>query len=125
MSADKNDLMLYLGNIPQKKQRSKKRKFIGCIRQSSLQSVPSTPSPCRTGREKKRKFKPKVFVEGKHIRKPLKPASHKKLKPKAGGSGKRKKPQISLKKSLTNKPAIGGDFTNTSLEVTQKSCKKV
>ncbi|KAF3500603.1 hypothetical protein F2Q69_00045613 [Brassica cretica] len=124
MSADKNDLMLYLGNIPQKKQRSKKRKLIGCIRQSSLQSVPSTPSPCRTGREKKRKFKPKVFVEGKHIRKPLKPASHKKLKPKAGGSGKRKKPQISLKKSLTNKPAIGGDFTNTSLEVTQKSCRK-
>ncbi|KAH0895213.1 hypothetical protein HID58_057642 [Brassica napus] len=119
-----NDLMLYLGNIPQKKQRSKKRKFIGCIRQSSLQSVPSTPSPCKTGREKKRKFKPKVFVEGKHIRKPLKPASHKKLKPKAGGSGKRKKPQISLKKSSTNKPAIGGDFTNTSLEVTQKSCRK-
>ncbi|CAH8379797.1 unnamed protein product [Eruca vesicaria subsp. sativa] len=160
------------------------REAVGYICESAVQSVPSTPSLCRTGRDngfletmkgttgeksdngmqsvvassvinstevteqkdgsrqndlgfdlnktphqkpskKKKKFMPKVFVEGKPIRKPRKPASQGAVKPKATGSGKRKKAQKkNLKESATNKPAIGGDMSNTSLEITHKSCKK-
>ncbi|KAJ0267222.1 Demeter [Hirschfeldia incana] len=157
------------------------REEVGYICESSVPSVPSTPSLCRTGGQdngfleaitrntgqkpdnggmqsvvassvahstevkdggrqndlgfdlnqtpqqkpskKKKKFMPKVFVKGKPIRKPRKPASQEAVKPKATGTGKRKKAQkTNLKESETNKPAIGGD--NTSLEITQKSCRK-
>ncbi|KAF8114824.1 hypothetical protein N665_0033s0015 [Sinapis alba] len=152
------------------------REAVGDICETSVQSVPSTPTLCRTGRDngfletittntgqksdycmqsvvastevkdgsrqndlgfdlnktpqqkpskRKKKFMPKVFVKGKPIRKPRKPASHEPVKPKATGTGKRKKAQeTSLKESETNKPAIGGDMSNTSLEITQKSCRK-
>ncbi|KAL0886584.1 hypothetical protein Bca101_010567 [Brassica carinata] len=154
------------------------REAVGYICESSVQSVPSTPSLCRTeGRDngfleaitrntaqkpdngmqsvvasstevkdgsrqndlgfdlnqtpqqkpakKKKKFMPKVFVKGKPIRKPRKPASQEAVKPKATGTGKRKKPQkTNIKESETNKPAIGGDMSNKSLQITQKSCRK-
>lgn len=75
--------------------------------------------------KKKKKFMPKVFVKGKLIRKPRKPASQEAVKPKATGTGKRKKAQkTNLKESEANKPAIGGDMSNTSLEITRKSCRK-
>ncbi|XP_013729421.2 transcriptional activator DEMETER-like [Brassica napus] len=161
------------------------REAVGYLCESSVQSVPSTPSLlCRTGRDngflekmitrttgqtsdngmqsvvassvvnstevteqkdgrrqsdlgfdlnqtpqqkpsKKKKFMPKVYVEGKPIRKPRKPATQEPAKPKATGGGKRKKAQkTNLKESAANKPAIGGDMSNTSLEITGKSCRK-
>ncbi|XP_022549366.2 transcriptional activator DEMETER [Brassica napus] len=82
-------------------------------------------TPQQKPSKKKKKFMPKVYVEGKPIRKPRKPATQEAVKPKATGGGKRKKAQkTNLKESAANKPAIGGVMSNTSLEVTGKSCRK-
>ena len=82
-------------------------------------------TPQQKPSKKKKKFMPKVYVEGKPIRKPRKPATQEAAKHKATGGGKRKKAQkTNLKESAANKPAIGGDMSNTSLEITGKSCRK-
>uniref|UniRef100_A0A1J3FB03 Transcriptional activator DEMETER n=1 Tax=Noccaea caerulescens TaxID=107243 RepID=A0A1J3FB03_NOCCA len=73
--------------------------------------------------QRKKKFMPKVVMEG---RKPRKPASQENVKGKETGSGKRKKAQnTNLKSSATKKPAVVGDMSNASPEITLKSCRKV
>ncbi|CAA7033918.1 unnamed protein product [Microthlaspi erraticum] len=75
--------------------------------------------------KRRKKFMPKVVVEGKPTRKPRKPASQENVKGKETGSGKRKKAQnTNLKESATKKPAVTGNMSNTSPEVTLKSCRK-
>lgn len=75
--------------------------------------------------KRKNKFMPKVVVEGKPNRKSRKPASQGNVKGKETGSGKRKKAQnTNLKESATKKPAVVGDMSNTSPEITLKSCRK-
>lgn len=166
-----------------------RREVVGSVCESSFQSVPSTPSLCRTGEKngflekiatttgheitepksdksmksivdsfvvnstevteqndgsrrdvlefdlnktpqqkpskRKKKFMPKVVVEGKPKRKPRKPATQENVKSKETGSGKRKIAQTkNLKESTTKKPANVGDMSNKSPEVTLKSCRK-
>ncbi|EOA19778.1 hypothetical protein CARUB_v10000024mg [Capsella rubella] len=164
-----------------------RREVVGSVFENSFQSVPSTPSLCRTGEnngflekivtttgheitepksdkslksivdssvvnstevakqndgsrqdvlefdlnktpqqkpsKRKKKFMPKVVVEGKPKRKPRKPATQENVKSKEPGSSKRKKAQTkNLKESTTKKTAR--DMSKGSPEVTLKSCRK-
>ncbi|CAH8270034.1 unnamed protein product [Arabidopsis lyrata] len=82
-------------------------------------------TPQQKPSKRKKKFMPKVVVEGKPKRKPRKPATQEKVNSKETGSGKRKKAQkTNLKESATKKPAHVGDMSNKSPEVTLKSCRK-
>ncbi|XP_010452355.1 PREDICTED: transcriptional activator DEMETER-like isoform X2 [Camelina sativa] len=166
-----------------------RREVVGSVFESSFQSVPSTPSLCRTGEKngflekiitttgheitdpksdkmmksivdssvvnstevtkendgrrqdvlefdlnmtpqqkpskRKKKFMPKVVVEGKPKRKPRKPATQESMKSKETGSSKRKKAQMkNLKESTTKKQANVGHMSNKIPEVTLKSCRK-
>ncbi|VVB13220.1 unnamed protein product [Arabis nemorensis] len=82
-------------------------------------------TPQQKPSKRRKKFMPKVIVEGKPKRKPRKPATQENVKSKETGSGKRKKAQkTNLKESAAEKPANVEDMSNTIPEVTVKSCRK-
>ncbi|CAD5330813.1 unnamed protein product [Arabidopsis thaliana] len=99
-----------LNKTPQQKPSKRKRKFM--------------PKVVVEGKPKRKPRKPaelpKVVVEGKPKRKPRKAATQEKVKSKETGSAKKK----NLKESATKKPANVGDMSNKSPEVTLKSCRK-
>ncbi|CAN8298027.1 unnamed protein product [Cochlearia groenlandica] len=82
-------------------------------------------TPQQKPSKRRKKFMPKVVVEGKPKRKPRKSSSQENVKPKETRSGKRKKDQkTDLKETATKKSAIVGDMSNTCPEIPQKSCRK-
>ncbi|KAL1201445.1 Transcriptional activator DEMETER [Cardamine amara subsp. amara] len=82
-------------------------------------------TPQQKPSKRKKKFMPKVVVEGKPKRKPRKPATQENVKSKETGSGKRRIAQKTrLKELATKKPANVGDMSNTNPEVKLKSCRK-